>query len=125
VSTSAWRANLAASITASAFNTNGDDALSISSQLRAIGTIRARTGVVFDNVLLYVTGGLAYANFERNVTGHDIDGERIDVFESSRTRWGWVAGFGAEWAIGGQLEHQARGAVRPHRERRTDFRLRC
>ena len=88
-----------ARITASAFNSNGLDALGISSQLRAIGTIRARTGVVFDNVLLYVTGGLAYANFARNVTGLDIDGGRIDVFESSGTRWGWVVGFGAEWAI--------------------------
>jgi outer membrane immunogenic protein len=41
------------------------------------GTVRARAGVAFDRVLIYATGGLAYAD---DTTG-------------------WVAGGGVEWAL--------------------------
>lgn len=37
-----------------------------SSKEKWFGTLRSRTGVVVDNVLLYLTGGLAWANFDRN-----------------------------------------------------------
>ena len=37
----------------------------LNSQLRWFGTARTRTGIVVDNLLLYVTGGLAFARFER------------------------------------------------------------
>ncbi len=35
--------------------------LAVSNNLQSFGTVRARTGVVVDNLMLYVTGGLAYA----------------------------------------------------------------
>ena len=41
--------------------------LAVSSSLQSFGTLRARTGVVVDNLLLYVTSGLAFANTERSV----------------------------------------------------------
>ena len=41
--------------------------LPISSQLKSFGTIRTRSGVVVENLLLYVTGGLAYAKNDRSV----------------------------------------------------------
>jgi outer membrane immunogenic protein len=92
-----------ASINARKIHTNGDidgDFLDVSSKLRGFGTLRTRTGVVVDNLLIYVTGGLAFGRFHRNWTvgtGTDIE----QTLETSRTRWGGVVGFGTEWDWGG------------------------
>jgi outer membrane immunogenic protein len=70
--------------------------------MRWFGTSRIRAGIVTDNLLLYVTGGLAYAHFKRDVTYVEDDNEpdfRKDTFSSSKTKFGWTVGAGAEWAI--------------------------
>jgi opacity protein-like surface antigen len=74
-----------------------DDTLRVQSQIDGFGTLRTRAGVVVDNLLLYVTGGLAFANVDRRWTLEDDD--EGETFQSSETRWGWAAGFGAEWAL--------------------------
>jgi len=51
------------------------DSFTLESRMKWFGTARVRTGIVVDNVLLYATGGLAYANFNRNLT----------VFEGKRS----------------------------------------
>ncbi len=68
--------------------------VSITSRFNDLVTARVRTGIVMDNVLLYVTGGVAavhtlttYLNFVG------------DQFTFSDWRMGWVAGVGAELAI--------------------------
>jgi opacity protein-like surface antigen len=59
--------------------------------MRWFGTVRARTGVVLDNVLLYVTGGLVYARFNRDFTVLENGPPPVSaVFSSSRTRWDWT-----------------------------------
>lgn len=50
------------------------------------GTLRARAGYSFDNVLLYGTFGLAYG---------DVEGERNSLDET-KTETGWTAGVGLE-----------------------------
>ena len=40
----------------------------MSSKLDGFGTLRLRTGIVVDNLLVYVTGGLAQARFDRSQT---------------------------------------------------------
>jgi outer membrane immunogenic protein len=75
------------------------DALSVESRMRWFGTVRARTGVVVDNLLLYATGGLAYARFNRDITVFEDAPATAAVFSSSRTRWGWTAGVGTEWSF--------------------------
>ena len=92
-----------ASINASTFETDGSggtdlDSLSVSSRLRGLGTIRARTGIVVDNLLLYVTGGLAFADFRRSYTLTDADDPVSETFAYNSNRWGWTAGIGTEWA---------------------------
>jgi outer membrane immunogenic protein len=52
-----------------------------------------------DNLLLYVTGGLAFANVDRSWTLQNDDDDEVKSFKSSETRFGWAAGFGAEWAL--------------------------
>jgi outer membrane immunogenic protein len=82
------------------------DSVSVSSTLKGYGTLRTRTGFVMDNLLLYVTGGLAVANFDRRwslalpvlpivgVTGNE-------TFAFDTTRWGWTVGVGTEWSLWG------------------------
>ena len=73
--------------------------MNVENRLRWFGTTRARAGVVVDNLLLYVTGGLAYANFKRNYTYFQDGPAHANVFSSDSTKIGWAAGVGAEWAF--------------------------
>ena len=72
--------------------------LSGSVSLESFGTIRTRTGVIVDNLLLYVTGGFAYANTERTValTFPAVPAFNQGPFTDEKTRWGWTMGFGTE-----------------------------
>jgi outer membrane immunogenic protein len=82
------------------FPPSENDNMTVTSKLHWFGTTRIRTGVVVDSLLLYVTGGLAYANLKRNLSFIESDGPRpTEVFSSRRTRLGWTAGVGTEWAI--------------------------
>ena len=77
------------------------DSLNVSSKLRWFGTVRTRAGIVVDNFLLYVTGGFAYAKFNRSFTLSEDAPATTVTFSSNHTRWGWTAGFGTEWAWSG------------------------
>jgi len=71
---------------------DGED--SVKSEIRYFGTVRGRLGMSFDNIMPYVTAGLAYAN--NKVTASDAD------FSLSRnkTHFGWTVGAGVEAALG-------------------------
>ena len=73
------------------------DSVNVESRLRWFGTARTRAGLVVDDVLLYVTGGLAFAKFDRTWTFFQDGGPSSAVFSSDKTRLGWTAGVGAEW----------------------------
>ncbi len=91
------------SINASNTYTDGEgaltDTLTVSSKLQGFGTAQARTGIVVDNLLLYVTGGLAFARFNREWTLFDDGNGVTEIFSQKRWRWGGVVGVGTEWAI--------------------------
>jgi len=63
------------------------------------GSLRARAGVAFDRALLYVTGGLAFANIENTYT--DIGTGDSVSFDD--TEWGWTLGAGVEYAVTNNL----------------------
>jgi outer membrane immunogenic protein len=66
------------------------------SRMDALATARVRTGLVFDNILLYVTGGIAGARF--HTTWQATSGADVFTADIREWRWGWTAGFGTEWA---------------------------
>ena len=68
--------------------------------MKWFGTLRGRVGYAADRVLLYVTGGLAYANNSFDFTGVNPVGQSFAV-SSSSTKTGWVLGAGVEWAVAG------------------------
>ncbi len=55
------------------------------------GTARLRAGYAFGNVLLYGTGGVAWAKFDPTYRGGQ--------FETNRPFVGWTGGFGVEYAF--------------------------
>src|SRR5262245_12407744 len=68
------------------------DTLTVSSRLKDFGTAQARTGIVVDNLLLYVTGGLAFARFNREWTLFDDGNGVTEIFSQKRTGWGGGGG---------------------------------
>lgn len=71
----------------------------ISSRLDGIVTLRGRAGVALDNMLLYVTGGAA-ALHTRTIYSHiHADNTTNHSATINDWTWGWVAGFGTEWAF--------------------------
>ena len=118
-----------ASINADAFETDGDtgidtDSLSVSSRLKGVGTLRLRTGIVVDNLLLYVTGGLAYGHFNRTSTQTDLNAPCIGDLLLQQDQVGLDHGCRHRVGDVGQLEPPERGAVCPIREGRDVFHLR-
>jgi outer membrane immunogenic protein len=73
--------------------TAGDSELSFDTDY--LGTIRARAGMAFDTVLLYATGGFAFAGGSVHIT--DIDGTEDASEDTNYT--GWALGVGAEMAL--------------------------
>lgn len=68
-----------------------DKSLGYESKLDYFGTVRARLGYAFGNVLPYVTGGLAW--------GHNEVKDQVLGLSSSNTAVGWTVGGGVEYAF--------------------------
>jgi outer membrane immunogenic protein len=74
---------------------------SVSEKIDFFGTVRGRLGMTFDRLLVYGTGGLAYANVKQfgNVDEFFPGFGRQFIANSSDLRYGWTVGGGAEWAV--------------------------
>ena len=74
--------------------------VNVTSRFNALATARTRAGVVLDNLLLYVTGGVAGGQFRTTWTNQVFAPPPPFLIQAdiSEWRWGWVAGFGTEWA---------------------------
>jgi outer membrane immunogenic protein len=59
------------------------------------GSLRLRLGIAFDRVLIYGTGGAAFASIENQYSSGLLGLEETD----SKTRSGWTVGGGIEYAI--------------------------
>jgi outer membrane immunogenic protein len=63
----------------------------------SFGSIRGRLGWIMDKVMVYGTAGLAFANINNQIQKGQNAGEQV-VWED-QNKWGWAAGFGAEYAL--------------------------
>lgn len=70
---------------------------SAESEGRWMGSVRGRVGYAFDNILPYVTGGVAFANNRGTV---NLPGTTLT---DTQTHIGWTAGAGVEVGITQQL----------------------
>ncbi len=84
--------------------------ITISSEIRLhwLSTIRGRTGILFDSFLFYFTAGAAAAHFKTHLSNNQpLSFPVNERFSFERNRWGWTAGFGAEWLAGCHLSLNA------------------
>lgn len=58
-----------------------------------MGSIRGRLGVAVDRVLFYITGGVAFTEFQGSTAIGGV------VFPGSSSRSGWIFGGGFDWAL--------------------------
>ena len=92
-----------ANLDRSTFHTDGQpgaalDRLRVTSEIKSFGTLRTRTGVVVDNLLLYATGGLAWANVKSSWTATD----NIEADSSSPRPLARVTHVGAGLLVSGR-----------------------
>ena len=80
--------------------------ITTNTSINSMGSVRGRLGLAFDNVMLYGTGGAAFANVSNTVGLRCLDdgcGSSTTHFSivtpTSATKTGWVAGVGAEWHV--------------------------
>jgi len=65
--------------------------VSADDKIRALGTVRGRVGVTFQQVLFYGTGGFAWADERVSASALGVS------ISDTKTRTGWTAGAGGEW----------------------------
>lgn len=68
--------------------------LTAKSEIEYLGTVRGRVGMSFDNIMPYVTAGLAYANNKISGTAFGL------TISDSKTHFGWTVGAGVEADLG-------------------------
>lgn len=90
--------------TRSAMAGKGGTEWDVEQELENLGTIRGRLGYDFGKIMVYGTGGVAFAQTSANTSAYDIasDGSRTVHMSSAsvdENHIGWVAGIGAEWAF--------------------------
>ena len=71
-----------------------DDDEAVTSKIQYFGTVRGRIGMSFDNIMPYVTAGLAYANNKITAREGNL------AISSSKTHFGWTVGAGVEADLG-------------------------
>lgn len=73
----------------------------MSTEIDQLATLRGRVGWSFGSLLVYGTGGGAWANVESHEEVTSVDGFKTRtttaLTKSEEDKWGWVAGAGAEW----------------------------
>ena len=69
-----------------------------SSDVDFFGTARLRAGWAFDRLLVYGTGGLAWADVDYSVAALDAGGNHVNI-TSNDVEFGYAVGGGAEFAI--------------------------
>jgi outer membrane immunogenic protein len=64
-----------------------------------LGTVRGRLGAVFNQALLFVTGGLAIGTVKTSGSFGHFGGSEIETASETTTRAGWTIGGGLEYAF--------------------------
>jgi outer membrane immunogenic protein len=85
-----------------------------SSNVEWLATVRGRAGIAATpSLLLYVTGGVAFAGINMRYQNAGFGAPilfstpLINTYSATDTRVGWTAGFGAEFAVGGNWSVKA------------------
>ena len=84
--------------------------VSAEDKIRALGTVRGRVGIAYEQVLFYGTGGFAWADERLSATALGV------TISDTKTRTGWTAGAGAEvmfaphWSVKAEYLYRSFGS---------------
>ena len=117
IETDANWANLGGTEVLSPFT--GGTTLTLNDKVHWFGTTRLRAGVVVDNLMLFVTGGLAYASIKHDFRIVDPAIPATERFSTDNSRWGTALGVGAEWALSGNWTFKGEALYLKFEEDRT------
>ena len=88
------------------FTTLLGNSASVTRSIDVLATARARAGVAFDSILVYGTGGLAYANVKQDYRPAIVAGLR-PVSSNDEDSFGYTVGGGAEFMVTPKLSFGA------------------
>jgi outer membrane immunogenic protein len=92
-----WSGTSARASTQIGPNVIGVNDFSVNSKLNWYGTLRTRGGLTVDDILIYLTGGVAYANIDTTWNQFSVvPGPFSNSLSFSNTPWGFVVGVGVE-----------------------------
>jgi outer membrane immunogenic protein len=77
-------------------NASNGHNLNITTKMDDFGSVRGRLGYAFDKTLLFVTGGVAFANM---TTSAGFSDESQSTYARIHTNTGWIIGGGIEQAL--------------------------
>lgn len=89
--------------------TTGTSTLTLFNKLRSYGSLRARAGLVVNDLLLYLTAGVGAADINHQWTAVNTGTPATEQFRLNRTRWGTAAGAGLAWALSPRLMFKVEG----------------
>jgi len=78
---------------------NNDDQIKARDSIDLWGTFRGRIGWAFDQLLVYGTGGLAWADVDYDLRANNFTSGQHGRIQGSDTRLGYAVGGGLEWAV--------------------------
>lgn len=87
-----------ASFTDFSGDTEDDQNDIVEAKLDYLASLRARAGFTLDNILVYATGGVAYANGKYKLIDDAADFDDAESFNLKIDEFGYVVGGGIEWA---------------------------
>jgi outer membrane immunogenic protein len=90
-----WEADISGLGSKSTQQTYNTGYITYGNHISWLSTYRGRWGLVVNDTMMYMTGGLAVGGVKNTYAWEPGDGN----YSSSRTRWGWVAGVGIEHLI--------------------------
>ncbi len=124
---STWGLDLTQAVNTIAPGTGPVNLFNARSSMDWYGAIKLRTGFAFDNMLLYLTGGFAFANIEHSGSNPALLGGVIPAgvinFSDSDTRWGWVVGAGTEYALTNRITWKSEATYTRFEDQNTSLNL--
>lgn len=87
------------------------------SDISGVASLRGRAGFTNGSYLLYGTGGVAWADYDLNISAKAVEGYSDGAFHLSKSLTGWVAGGGVEFkltrniSVRGEVLHYDFGSI--------------
>jgi outer membrane immunogenic protein len=85
----------------------GVPAYSVDSNIKNLGALRARMGYAVDEILFFVSAGLAFGTQDMSISSMNAAGKVSNIGSGTQLMTGWTAGLGIEYLVSSNLTLKA------------------